>query len=1124
MLRIRAAVWALVMAGGAAATSCSDTNDGNNGGKPGTSGCTGTFCVEADQRPSTIPDKLVFTDLAAGEEQTLELKVANIGSRGTLQLTGVSFSPPTDEFKVTDFVLKNLTPGQSAVLHVTYTPKVTGARNLNLILDNNAVNLTQQHFPVPVVVIAGGSSLLIQPSPVDFGNIAGKTGMDKTVNILNIGDQPMQLATVQLSPTGSADFTLPVAVDVKTPIEAGMSRPVVIHYVPLDGDQDTSKLLVELADGRKDSALVLGGEIAPDIVAIPPKRDYGSVTSGSDAVTTIKLLNQGQAPLHIEKIEVVSPALKNSTFELSNLGPIDLAGKADVLLTVTMHCKEALPNNGSPLANLEVHSNDPGTPVLKVPLFGHTDAGSLKVTPSDVVDYGFVGKGVKSKKKVELFNQGTAPIDVNQLTISDDAGKEFTIVPSAFKPASPTPGTQALDAGKYDAFEVQFEAKGAPEAAATAKLHILSTDPQKPDYILELKAMRKSLAECSVTLVPVPLNFGLLAYGTSKILKLSVQNNGSGYCSFDSAKLTDCKAPVSLPGLPPSGPITCVSGGSTKFKTFAPSTKLFDLGPGDVGSIQVEFDAPETLEGFLGLPGGKPNEVTPMQGLIVLQFKDTLSGAIKHFPAVDMASPAQLAKAAPNLIAQVGKADVQVLPDHLEFGIVTVGCKAAPQEVSVYNTGSTEAAVTKVEMQGCGPEMDAVAWPAIPKGTGLPITTATPAHFKVQYAPQNVGKDQCSLAITTDLFGVCADKNGQQTGVSCGGAPSNVCKNAGEWCMGQQFTVPLIGEGTLDTEFTDVFDQGTGKKVDVLFVIDNSGSMSNKQNELAKNFKEFVKIATLWNNDYHIGVVTTDVGDPGQSGKLMQTGGVRIVTKGDPDPTGKLLNLANQGANGSGDEQGLEAAYLALKLPLTADTMKPCTADKDCGGGGAECVLNPDDGKKACGGHNRAFLRKNAALEIVVLSDEEDSSPSKPDFYANYFYSIHGTGNKSLFHFHAIAGDPNSGCKSNGGADAGNRYYDIVQKTGGKFGSICAPDYAQFLKDIGNAAFGLTEQYFLTRTPEPSTIDVKINGVPCALAGDSWSYDGASNSVSFVPAAKGGKCMPQKGDKIAIHYKMLCFP
>lgn len=1116
MLRMRAAVWTLLLVA-TGLHACSDTGDGNGNGKAGgttTASCTGSFCVDQDQKPGPLPDKLAFADLPVGQTQTLELRIVNIGSRGMLKVTGATLQPASPEFTVDDFKPASLKPQEALTLHVTYAPQATGAKSLSLIVANNAVNLALQKLPVPVTVAASGSSLLIQPSPIDFGNVAGKGTADKTVKLFNIGIAPLQLASVKLSPSGSPDFTIPTAPDVQAPIAAGEFREVVVHYQPTNGDKDTSKLLAELVDGRKESALVQGGEIAPDLVAIPPKRDFGPVNTGTDATTTIKLRNQGGAKLHIEKIEVVGPLLKTSPVDLSAVGPLDLEGLQDTLLTVTLHCKAAIANTGSAFASIKVTSDDPGTPVLSIPLFAHTDVGVLQVIPADELNFLFVGKGLTVKKNVDLFNAGTAPIDVSDVKIEGDALGEFSLVPTKFQPLT-------LDAGKPGTFDVQFTAKGPAGGTATAKLHILSNDSEKPDYPLTLTAMRQDVAACTVKLLPQPLNFGLVPYGSSQILKLNVQNTGSGYCAFDSAKVTDCKGNGLPPPLGP-GPSTCQAGGSTRFKAFAPSAKLFNLAPGDTGSIQVQFDAPNSVDGFLGLPGGKPNELTPTDGLIVLAFKDASTGGVKNFPDVDMANAAKLQAATANLKAQIGLADVQVLPDHIDFGIVTVGCKSPVQQVTVYNTGKLNANVTKVELQSCGAEVDPVNWPGIPQ-KGLPLTANTPVTFGLQYAPQNVGKDQCSLAIWSSLSGTCTVKaTGTDTGFAC--SADNPCADLAQWCRGTQFTVPLVGEGTLDTEFTDTFDQGTGKKVDILFVVDNSGSMSNKQAELAKNFQEFVKIAVLWNNDYHVGVVTTDVEDPSQTGRLQDASGVRIVTKQDPDPTGKLLKLANQGANGSGDEQGLEGAYQALKLPLTADTLKACTKDSDCGGAPAECVLNPDDGKKACGGHNRAFIRKNAALEIVVLSDEEDSSPQPPDFYANYFYSIHGVGNKNLFHFHAISGNPNAGCKGNGDATAGDRYFDLVQKTGGKFGSICANDYAQYLKDIGNAAFGLTEQYFLTRNPEPSTIDVKVNGVACKQAGDTWSYDGASNSVTFVAAANGGKCMPQTGDKIAIHYKMLCFP
>ncbi|MBI5524766.1 MAG: hypothetical protein HY897_00375 [Deltaproteobacteria bacterium] len=51
----------------------------------------------------------------------------------------------------------------------------------------------------------------------------------------------------------------------------------------------------------------------------------------------------------------------------------------------------------------------------------------------------------------------------------------------------------------------------------------------------------------------------------------------------------------------------------------------------------------------------------------------------------------------------------------------------------------------------------------------------------------------------------------------------------------------------------------TVSKADILFLVDNSGSMAQEQENLAKNFADFIKEVLKGQNDFHIGLVTTDV-------------------------------------------------------------------------------------------------------------------------------------------------------------------------------------------------------------------------------------------------------------------------
>ncbi len=129
--------------------------------------------------------------------------------------------------------------------------------------------------------------------------------------------------------------------------------------------------------------------------------------------------------------------------------------------------------------------------------------------------------------------------------------------------------------------------------------------------------------------------------------------------------------------------------------------------------------------------------------------------------------------------------------------------------------------------------------------------------------------------------------------------------------------------------------------IDVLFVIDDSCSMANDQKSLADNFGAFVPAFLSANVDFHIGVVTTDMKNPLRSGKLVAP----VITPTTMAIEASFRNMVQVGVAGSGYEKGLAAAQAALSEPLRS------TANKD-------------------------FLRPDANLALVFLTDEEDQSDS----------------------------------------------------------------------------------------------------------------------------------------------------
>src|SRR5690606_14392535 len=125
----------------------------------------------------------------------------------------------------------------------------------------------------------------------------------------------------------------------------------------------------------------------------------------------------------------------------------------------------------------------------------------------------------------------------------------------------------------------------------------------------------------------------------------------------------------------------------------------------------------------------------------------------------------------------------------------------------------------------------------------------------------------------------------------------------------------------------DVFVQDQEPKVDILWVMDNSGSMQDYQNQVANNFPAFLDYAKDLPIDFQIGVTTTAVTEgvidrysPGgangvEDGRLFPIDGShpRILTPATPDVERHWRHNVQVGTCFDfNQESALEAALQAL--------------------------------------------------------------------------------------------------------------------------------------------------------------------------------------------------------------------
>ncbi len=1063
--------------------SCGSDNNGSGN-------CTGSFCIDKDIGISVSPEFISFGAVAPFETECQELAISHSGTEAFLELSSVALESVTGDFSLVLPDDLSAAPGETMVVNVCYTPTDDVQDFDNIVIKHNALSPGRDDVIISVSALPQEGSLLVLPNPVNFGPTAGGTPAGKSAELINAGSDVLTITSLNWREDASPDFSIGSIHDVdgvtlQVPFDLAPEGRATVDFIynPSGGDADHGVALITLSNSVLPvvEVGVTGSERGPEIVVSPGVVDLDYVEVGGHAEAELLVVNQGSIELTVTSIE---PALGSNAgltiLDLPNAFPVLLAVNEPLVLRVAFDPTEAFGSGTVNVGGVSIASNDADEPIVVIPVYARENSPSLLITPSGCVDFGFTAIGLMTERVVTLYNGGSAPLHVSSITANGDG---FNLIPvPGFAPTGSPPAPGTVEPGTAIEFTVTFNNNFGTGPPKQGTLNIETNDPVNPSIQKCMIAHLAATAECKVAFSPPVIQYGIVPHGKIKIMDVKATNVGSGACQIpgfedpDRLRIVDCMSfgPFSFGCTPGEG---SMAQSSQNFMALAVPPPMV-LNPGESSTLKIRFTPPPDASIF-------GEEFDNYRGLLHMKMFDVVNGNAVWAPtdAVPGASSIN-----PNLIAASGISDIAVIPQEVEFGVITVGCASLDTEVTIYNKGNAPLNVTDIYLDnGCSSEFDLISSPPLP---GV-LVQGSPMKLEVRYVPQNLGIDHCTVIVESDDPNIPA------------------------------LTVPMHGEGTYDIEQTDVFIQLTGQDVDVLFVVDNSGSMSDEQNNIANNIDSMVAAAQAWNTNYQLAVTTTDIGN--DSGRFL--GSPRFVTPLTPNGLAAFANnVKNVGDNGSGTEEGLEAAYLALTLPnthLAQDAQGnpiSCGSDAACSPGG--CYGDPLDvsgATKYCGGANWGFLREDAALEIVMISDEEDQSPAELSFYIDFFKNLKGFANEDLIHVHTIVGDVPGGCDSQyGAADAAPTYQQVSLETGGVNASICASNYSSILDEIGEIAFGLKKQFFLTRLAQPNSISVKIDGVPC---NQGWSFDIPSNSIIFD---ENGACMPQPGQEIEVHYETLC--
>lgn len=586
--------------------------------------------------------------------------------------------------------------------------------------------------------------------------------------------------------------------------------------------------------------------------------------------------------------------------------------------------------------------------------------------------------------------------------------------------ASPAEDT-LLASGDSLTIDITFTNDGADLGIVEATLRL--TFDGGDEVQVTLKAAKIDGTTCVPTIAPSSHEFGLVKWPDSPAQAFTLTNDGDGACLIESLRVARCLTATNCK-LTQISPVYAVEDGPANGDLIEPGASV---------TFDVTFTPPE--------PDPTP-EGNSWYGVIQFSAESTGSGVIVETANEDSGA---------NVTGTAVLGELQISPNNIVYGSYRVGCEA-PGQVQLTNKGGLPIDITAIELDGC-----ANAFTLTPE-TALPVTLTAGDKLKIAvlFAPGSPGNLQCQARIVNSL------------------GPDEVVDLAGG---GFDDGLVESEDGTIQTDETQ-YGALAADMVDLLFVIDDSGSMGEEQENLSGNFQAVLDAAIASEVDFQIAVTTTDMEDT--PGALF--GDPLIITAETADLFSQNVQV---GVQGSANEQGLAAAEAALKGPM------------------------------------KEFLRAEAPLVIVFVSDEEDHSDHAVDDYVAGYLSVKAD-NPELVSAHAIVGPKPNGCSSIAGdAQPGFRYIDAAEQVGGYSGSICAPGFGESLALFAEGALTDKTTYVLAHPAVDGSLVLTVDGVPCE---EGWELDPSGDRVLFDSASP---CFPGDGAEVFLAYTVdegLCDP
>ena len=249
-------------------------------------------------------------------------------------------------------------------------------------------------------------------------------------------------------------------------------------------------------------------------------------------------------------------------------------------------------------------------------------------------------------------------------------------------------------------------------------------------------------------------------------------------------------------------------------------------------------------------------------------------------------------------------------------------------------------------------------------------------------------------------------------------------------------------------------------QADIIWVIDNSGSMREYQEAIIANMERFIDafVKNAKGAQWRMGLLSTSKGDRPYVGFMRND----LLNSFDPDPVARFNRAVSLlGTDGDATEEAFYPIQRALHT-------------------------------------YHDFVRETSKLFIVLVSDELEQGDQSVTDFINFLYTLKDADSIATYGVFEMS---EIGCGDE--EFTGSRYAEFVARTNGLTFPICSNDYGEGLAKFGaDIAYKTSvSKIQLEAAPVASTIEVTYQGkqLPKGRAenGGFWNYSVFDNAIFF---------------------------